>query len=229
MQLAVGSAFRNSGPNVPRYMERVKALETMLRPMGHTVRVIAVEGDSTDNTRAAIAASAFYLDLDVMLVTCDHGGPVFGSVESDARFVALSKVGNAILDGVRPGDDALFYVESDLIWEPTVPVNLWKDLVGSNYDVVAPLVMAGEVFYDIWGFRGLDGRRFSPFAPHYPGLLDTVGLFEVGSVGSCFVTDGVVARNARIRNNYCLVGWSQDVRSLGWRIGVDHTQKVHQI
>lgn len=226
MNVAVGSAFRNCAPNAVRFFERVAKLRDLIAP--YPVRVIAVEGDSVDNTRQALHSASLLTGIPMELVTCNHGGPAFGSVETEERFKALSKVGNAIFDGITNRDDVLLYVESDLIWDARTAqqlINLSVNTTG--FDVVAPMVMARDLFYDIWGFRGLDGRRFSPFPPFYPGL--DKDLFEIGSAGSCLAMRADVATRCRIRNDYCLVGWCDDARSKGYRIAVAPHLKVKQL
>jgi hypothetical protein len=227
VNIVVGSAHRNSAGNVSQYMQRVLKLKRLMTQ--HEVRIIAVEGDSRDRTRIALQGLAASYGLELQLVACSHGGPEFGSVETPERMRALSKVGNAILDAVQQSDDVLFYVESDLLWEPEVAASLITRAAAKTHgwDVVAPLVMAGKCFYDIWGFRGLDGRRFSPFAPFYPGL--DAGPVEVGSVGSCFAASGEIARTCRIRDDNCLVGWCTDVRARGYRIAALPDLKVRQV
>jgi hypothetical protein len=226
MRIVVGSAFRNCAPGALLHLEQVAALRDLVTP--YPVRVIAVEGDSIDTTRAALQLGAQRHGLELDLVTCNHGGPPFGSTEAPERLAALSKVGNAIFDAVRETDDALLYVESDLRWTADTARRLLNAAVNLNgYDVIAPLVMAGPAFYDIWGFRGLDGRRFSPFVPYYPGLDGQP--FEIGSAGSCLAMRGAVARTCRIRNNYGLVGWCEDARAQGYRIAVYPALQVYQL
>jgi hypothetical protein len=193
------------------------------------LRVVAVEGDSVDGTDEMLLAEARSRDLSLELVKCNHGGPEFGSTESPERMAALSLVGNAIFRSITDQDDLLVYVESDLFWEPEtlMQLALLADERPAGFDVFAPLVMAGECFYDIWGFRGLDGRRFAPFSPFFPGVLES-DVFEVSSVGSCLAMRGHVARSARIRNEGCLVGWCEDARAQGFRIGVVPSLKVRQ-
>jgi acetyltransferase-like isoleucine patch superfamily enzyme len=108
---------------------------------------------------------------------------------------ALSFVGNGILELVRETDDVLVYVESDLIWNAGTVLQLIGDLQIPSVDVVAPLVFAGESFYDIWGFRGMDGERFSPAAPYHSSLAagGVETLAEISSAGSCLVMKGAVA------------------------------------
>lgn len=225
MQLAIGSLWRNSSHNVPDYMRRMKTLKEM---WGNELRVIAVEGDSRDNTRDALETAARYHDLPLDLVTCNHGGPVFGSVETEERFVALSKVGNACFEAVRPADDFFIYVESDLKWNP-VDLMALLEYVQDGLDVVGPRVMAADAFYDIWGYRGLDGVRFAPFPPPYHASVDDVQPTQVSSIGSCLAMRGKVARECRIRNNYCLVGWCEDARAHGYKIYYAPSCEVRQL
>jgi hypothetical protein len=96
-------------------------------------------------------------------------------------------------------------------------------------DVVAPLVMAGEAFYDIWGFRWLDGTRWSPFEHQTLNTRFPTDLIEVGSAGSCLVMRAGVARECRIRNDYCLVGWCEDARAHGYSICVHPDLIVRQL
>lgn len=233
VNVVMGSAFRNSAANIPTYMARASRLqEALVEEFGCYCffRIVAAEGDSTDGTRDALQtwATRVGLGASLKITPCDHGGPVFGSTEEPERLKALSKVGNAIFESVRPFDDVLLYVESDLRWEPEALVKLVHHALErpDGFDIYAPLVMAGPAFYDVWAFRGLDGRRFSPFAPYYPGLDGT--FFEVGSVGSCLAMKASVARECRIRDDNCLVGWCADARRCCYRIAVDPTLFVRQ-
>lgn len=231
MNIVVGSAFRNSSMNAPRYFERVAALRDFIGTDG--VRVVAVEGDSVDNTREALVVAANYHRIPVDLRTCNHGGPVYGSTEQPERMVALSKVGNEIFEGVTTEDDVLVYIESDLLWAPKTICNLIRYAMHPErrFDVFAPLVMAGAAFYDIWGFRGLDGVRWGSIPPvMHPDIAKVVdGFVEMSSVGSCLVMRSEVARACRIRNDYCLVGWCEDARSKGHRIAAVLNEKVRQL
>jgi hypothetical protein len=218
VNIVVGSAFRNSAYRLRGYFDRVLALARHAGPE-HTVTVIAAEGDSTDGTRAALCGWRSP-QVSLHIVPCDHGGRWFGSTEEKDRMVALSSVGNAIFDAVPETADVLVYVESDLIWDAHT-IGTLIDMAlrqEEDFDVLAPLVFAGECFYDVWGFRDLTGARFGPFKPYSSQLR--AGLTEVSSVGSCLVMRGAVARSVRIRNDYCLVGWCEEARALGYRIGV---------
>lgn len=229
MNIVVGSAFRNCAPAITRYFKRIDALQEHAQ---QPVRVVAVEGDSVDRTRELLADYTRYFDLEI--ITCNHGGRKFGSTEDEDRLVALSKVGNAIFGGVRETDDVLLYVESDLLWNPHDVGTLIDCAAEKRYgiDIWGPVVMAGAAFYDVWGYRHLDGSRFSPFE----FVVNTLGelvkaedgslsrpempFLELSSIGSCLAMRADIARQVRITDDYCLVGWCKNARAAGHRIGI---------
>jgi hypothetical protein len=227
-RVVIGSAFRNS-PNwvVERYFAQVFSYEKELSSWGWKLRVIAVEGDSRNSeTRDSIVEWAGIYDIDLSLTQVNHGGPEFGSVETLERFVALSKVGNGILEQVEVDDDIVVYVESDLLWSPDTFIRLGNQILEEGLDVVSPLIFAGQHFYDVWGFRGLDNARFAPFPP-YHSMLNLDGLTEVSSVGSCLVMRAQVANDCRMIDNECLVGFCKDARNKGYKIWVDARERIN--
>lgn len=217
MRLAVGSAFRNSRGRMTPYFDQLGALA---RRPGLDVRLIAAVGDCVDDTAWEIGERAARIGVPVEFAPCDHGKRVFGSTEEPERLEALTIVGNAILAAVRGDDDALLYVESDLLWDARVAEALAYEATGSHceFDVVAPLVMAGELFYDVFAYRK-DGERFSPFFPYHAGLAPR-GITEVDSAGSCLAMRAEVARAVRMPPGGVLVGWCGAARAAGYRIGV---------
>lgn len=220
MNIAVGSCFRDcAGRQIDRFLDQVQALMLHVGP-SHNVRVIAVEGNSLDYTRLELVAGAKRRSVELTLHTCNVAGPRYGSVELPERLEALSAVGNAILSGVEPADDVLVYVESDLIWGPhEIGSLIDAAYTPTQFDVFAPLVFAGQHFYDVWGFRGLDGERFAPFAPYHASLRGTEQV-EVSSVGSCLVMRREIAERCRMRNGGALVDFCGDVRARGYKIAV---------
>lgn len=227
MNIAIGSAFRNAAHYVPRYLSQVADLKTYFGTP-HTVRVIAVEGDSTDKTHGALMLSSMAKHIELKVVKHAHGQPWFGSTESPDRLKALSAVGNAIFDAVdEEKDDVLVYIESDLLWDAKTIASLIDLALNreQGFDVFAPMIFAGEYFYDIWGYRK-DGERFLSSAPYHPQAALNNGLNQVDSVGSCLVMRSNVASACRIRNDYALVGWCEDARDKGFRIAVDTRLRI---
>ena len=219
MNIVFGSAFRNATGQIGRYFDQVADFAAHMGPL-HTVRVIAAEGDSTDASWEMLRAEKRF---DVEIVEASHGGPMFGSVVDEQRFEQLSMVGNRIFGHVRPEDDALIYVESDLLWDSETIHQLLISAMEQRFDVVAPVVMAaGPRFYDTFVFRDLDGRCFSSNDQYR-----NRGFLEVSSAGSCLAMRGEVARAIRIPGNEVLVGWCAEARKHGYRIGVDSYSTVN--
>jgi hypothetical protein len=213
VKVVVGSAFRNSEGRVDRYFEQVAAFARYGKEHAFDVRVAAIEGDSTDGTRARLQQPR---DLDVDVVIHEHGGPVYGSTEDPARMAQLTGVGNAIFNSVRESDDVLVYVESDLMWDAATIHSLMLSVICGACDVVAPLVFAGPHFYDIYAFRK-NGVRFSPFYPYHADL-NGEQLVDVDSAGSCLVMSAQVAREVRIPVGGVLVEWCNSARAAGYRV-----------
>jgi hypothetical protein len=227
MKMFVLSFFRNcAGRQTKRFMNQCAKLAALYP---HELHVIAVYGDCVDNTADALRVEALVHNLRLHLVEHNHGQGVFGSTEAPERMKALSGLSNAGLDKVcdlSQGNGKIFYVESDLIWNVNTIMRLCERLnLSVDADAIAPLVFAGEAFYDIWGYRGLDGTRFQPFPPYHPSLKEK-GLTEVSSVGSCFVMEAWVLRDTRIKNDNALVGFWEAARANGYRIFVDAGEKV---
>ena len=236
MKVVVGSAFRNSGRATQQADGSTQASRAVerVRKLGHAigrqnVRMVAAEGDSTDDTIDQLRAAADRYDVDLTIVDVSHGGPMYGSTEQPERMRLLSGVGNGIMRSVRDDDQLLLYVESDLIWTPSVVRDLADIVLPSMLDgdeakvhgmrIGAPIIMAGPHFYDVWGFRGLDGQRWGPCAP-YHRERNPVGLTEVSSAGSCLLMPARAAMDAPPMTDGALVEWCTGARSIGYHIMV---------
>jgi len=226
LNVAIGSAFRNATHHLSRYFHQVKALQSIYP----SLRIIAVEGDSTDNTREALSASARSFDIPIDVITHNHGLPVFRSNEDPVRINALSGVCNAILDGVNEWDDIMVYVESDLEWDATTMDKLIHSMLDSDYHIVSPMVFAGDLFYDIWGFRKC-GVRFTS-GPPYHHLLNGERLNSIDSAGSCLVMGSsiVYSDDGKLVPRTitgALVEWCEHARAMGYKLAVDTSLSIH--
>jgi len=225
--LAVITFFRNSARNgqVARFFTQAARLRNLLQKQGFSLRVVAVWGDCTDDTLSHILLNAEYHNLAVQTVNHDHNGPEFGSTEHPERLKALSDLGNTGLASIRPEDTAVFYVESDLVWEPATVINLLNRL-NHEVHVVAPLIFAGEHFYDVFCFRK-NGERFAPFYPYHSELKHDGSLTQVDCVGSAMVMHAEVARKCRIVDNDVLIGFGRDCWAKGFTVNVDASLRVN--
>lgn len=234
MNVVVLSAFRNAVNHLNRYFDQVLALREhgLKNDNSFSVRVVACEGDSTDKTLHDLKWMKLSIDsrVNVSIVKYDHGGPAFGSVESVERMTALTgvmKVMLAQVDHVRVFDHMVLYVESDLIWTPhdvgSIIDRAWER---GGFDVVAPLVFAGDNFYDVYCYRGLDGSRFAPYAPYHSSMKPKGEITEVSSVGSCLAFRAGLARTIEPVGKLGLISFCAGVRKAGFRIGVDPRFRV---
>ena len=176
MNVTVSSIFRNSSAYLAAYFDRVTALREHV-----DVRLVLGEGDSTDGTGDLLRAMAGRGDT---VLTVNHGGPRFGSVDHPERWANIAQVVRAVIGRVGDPGDAFVWVESDLLWDPDTMLGLLK-----ADRPVAPLVLhgVGNHFYDTWGFRK-GGIMFSsqpPYLSVQTGSTDP--LVPVDSCGSCFV------------------------------------------
>jgi hypothetical protein len=227
--IAVISIFRNCHPHgLDRYFSQVAALAKLC-----PIRLIAVEGDSVNDTRGQLLKRLMFSGISYDLVIREHGGPWVGSVESKERMRQVSFAANGGFEAVRATDDAVFYVESDLIWDAAMVPRLAAQLAPSvpphgivGVDVIAPSIFAGDLFYDIWGFRALDGTRFCWSHPYMRGLTFD-RLFEIGSAGSALVMRGAVGQHCRLSVDEALVGFCKHARSFGCHIYTDFRERVN--
>jgi len=188
------------------------------------LRLVSVEGDSRDDTRIQLIGCAERDVLSFELVTRNHGCKEWGSVESAERMEKLSYVLNGMMEAIHQEDEVLIYVESDLVWEPDTFVRL-IDQLKVGVDVIAPLIFAGDHFYDVWAFRK-NGARFGPFSP-YHSELNHNELTMVDSVGSCLVMRAEVARHCRSIDGEALVGFCRDVWAKHYSVYCDARERIH--
>ncbi len=219
MRVAIGSAFRDMGGRLGKYFYQVEGLRRHLEhdyPETGSLRIIAVEGDSRDRTREVLIRGARKVGVELDLVTHNHGHPPFGSVETAERMTALTDILNVGLSRTCDDDDVWIWVESDLVWSPRQMLGLVRAAT-QLAAICVPMVWAGDDFYDVWGFRGLDGARFSPLAPYHADYSPD-RLTELSSAGSCLVMPAHIAREVRAEDPEALVAWCRSARNHGHQI-----------
>jgi len=220
MKVVLASIFRDSCPYLPRYFAQVRLLRDALLP--NEFRAIWCEGDSTDDTYDTLKAWADHYSPFIDLFQFHHGGPKYGSEDIEDRWRRIALVDNAVMARLPEDTDALIYVESDLIWQPSTMIDLLKCLV--EVPAVSPMSFHGETdaFYDTWGFRGPDGEQFWRHPPYHPTLEQPQplggDLWPINSAGSCVVMRGEVAKVARFGETDCIVGLGRSMREHGYEL-----------
>lgn len=175
MRLTVASIFRDSTAYLPRYFSQIHALREHA-----DVRLVLGEGDSGDGT--ATVLPAYLRDWD-QIVTVNHGGQRYGSIDHPQRWADIAQVVRPVIGAVGDPGDVFVWVESDLIWDPLTMMEMVK-----ADRPVAPMVFAADTarFYDTWGYRQA-GRMFSGQPPYFPAGEAYRRYMPVDSCGSCFV------------------------------------------
>lgn len=232
MKIVVVSAFRNMSTRINAYYQQVHALQQHVGAE-HEISVVAVEGDSIDDTERELVHLAELWQLELDLVKHEHGQRMFGSTEEPERLEALTGVMKAGLKAAASsGADVMLYVESDLRWQPhdvgsVIDIAYRRD---EEFDVVAPMCFAGEAFYDIWGFLGLDGERFSPFEPYHGDVAAGGELVEISSCGSCFAMRiDALEKVKRITGKLALRSFCEAARRAKLRLAVAPAFRVDQL
>lgn len=224
MKVMVGAMFRDSSKYLARTLHQYDLLAKEMDANGASVRFALVENDSIDDTRARL--EEWLADKpDSHLVLRSDDCPYFGSQDRPDRWRHLAWVANGVLEQVEPDDDAVVYCESDLAWETETILRLIEHL--DAVDVVSPLNMREDgPYFDLWGSRGMDGRRFTMGAPHHPDLAHADGLVQVQSLAGCTAMVADVARMTRFAPEDCYVGWNRAMRLSGWSVWCDPSLKV---
>jgi hypothetical protein len=229
LNIVIVSAFRDSSNRyIRRYLDQVENLiaHVLYASSNDRVRISAIEGDSKDNTHDRLLSLATARGLDLSITTHNHGKRKFGSTEEPERLAALTGVMLAGMSSIDPSrDDVVLYVESDILWEPHVVKSL-LDLAyrrQDGFDVIAPMIWAGDHFYDVFLYRK-NGSRFAPFPPYHSDL--TPGLCEVDSAGSCLCFRSELVRDVKVSGKMGLLSWCESAREQRYRIAVDTYSSV---
>jgi hypothetical protein len=200
------------------YFDRIKALDWP----ADNLRLVHVEGDSTDGTYAALNWWVHH-DPRNSLVRCDTGKPHYPSIVNAERFWVLATVYNAGLDAVDYAwTDYVLFLPSDVRYEP----DLLQRLAAHKAAMVAPLVFQRNQFYDIWAFSR-NGRNLPPFLRHETGWIMGVSLVEMDTIGCTILIDAAILR-AGVRYSTVDVdrGFCTEARRRGYSIFADPTLHV---
>lgn len=228
MILAIGSIFRNSSDYLLRYLDQVVQLHAYLAPAS-AIQLILVEGDSTDGTWHELISGLEKirpLGITASLVKREHGGQVFGSVDSEQRWRQISFACNGVFENLPAVFDALIYVESDLIWNPQAMLALLEHL--KSFPAVSPMSFHRDgFFYDVWGYRRNE-QRFRSSPPYHPDLENLqASLLQIDSAGSCIAMRADVARQVSFAYpDQGILGLCRSIYDHGYSLHLDPHQRV---
>lgn len=212
------------------------------------LRVYVVEGDSVDDTYARLQAWAAE-DHRVRLAKFDLGAPIMGSIEDKGRFLRGNTVGSycrqqAIDDGWA---DWILWVESDLIWPPTLVQRMVESAKRLDAGLLVPWVhirrpeAVCEAFYPVSGAGTweTDWRSLEALPEAMRAFYDTWAYryaedrrftnyekrpavpMQLWSAGSCLLGRAdVVAASNRV-NDRAIVGWCRQAIDAGHTLWLD--------
>jgi GT2 family glycosyltransferase len=210
--IAVCALFRNSAA----YVDYFRATMSAQARDDIELSFSFVEGDSTDDTYERLQAWARD-DARVQLTKVDVE-PVLDFADRVTKWAALGNV--AVEQALPTSCTHVLWCESDLV----LPNDVLEQLLLEPKDIVAPAIFLGSMFYDTWGFRGLDGTRFSNVAPYHPEFHHHA-VVPLSSVGSCVLfRREIFDQGVRFRGTYddgLLVGVCHDAAALGFRTYMD--------
>lgn len=172
--VAVAAMFRDSqvwhGRRIDQVDRFFQQIEANAAAAGVSVEYHLVEGNSTDDTWAALCDHQYRYSPRTSLYRHVVQGSDVASVVSETRFANLSAVGNVALRGAKgSGAPFVFWVESDFVLEDDVLARLldaprqqpasWDTALG-----VCPVPVlqqgGGAIFYDVWAFEGPAGETW---------------------------------------------------------------------
>jgi hypothetical protein len=209
------SAFRQGSSYAKSFFHQIKALTEV----GYDLNSITVVVDGDTLTDASLIEA----QTDPRVRFVFEGPRPAPTYFIDERSIAWARAGNLALEAsLSTPSEFTLWVEPDL----TFPCDIIELLMEPNQDIVAPIVMLGQIFYDSWGFRDLSGYRIFTLAklqalPQGPGPLT-----ELSSVGSCLLfRSSLLAQGVRLPSGYengLLVGFCLAARSRGARVFCRH-------
>lgn len=203
-------------------MEQVRALDTALRARNDNLVCCWVEGDSVDATWQQLHMLSEGLNRNI--AKKDHGGPRYGPVVDQRRFLQKSLCDNAAFELVPPnGVNAVCYVEGDLIWQPSTIIALC-DMVLNGLDMVCPLIMCRTYFRDTWAYRH-NGTKFRNTFPYHECIKWEQPIIEIDSCGSCFAMKPAIAK-IPVPQHDEWVAWCEEIRKKNYHIHLAHALSV---
>ena len=214
-RINICSALRQGSSYANAFLSQINALSER----GYEIGAITVTVDGATLADEVLLAAQSDPRLSFVFEGT-RGAPTYLMSE---RAVSWARTGNMALEySLRVPSDFTLWIESDL----SFPCDLIELLMEPNQDIVAPIVMLGENFYDSWGFRDLAGQRVANLAelqalPRGPGALT-----ELSSVGSCLLfRTSLLGKGVRMPAGYekgLLVGFCLAARAIGARVFCRH-------
>jgi len=233
--ICICSIFRDSATRrndeLTRYFGRLSTLDYPFEKL----RFSFVEGDSKDNTYKRLEKwVSGRFGHNCVLEKYDTNTPYMGSVVHPVRFKTLADTANKTLDNAQYkwGNeiDWYFWVESDIIFSPSIIKELLKSAEELNTKFISPMIFLAPPdgrFYDIYAFIDFEKRKnFINDPPYHPDLEKSVPMrmYSVGSV--MLMHRDVINAGVRWKSKRCIVDLCATAVDKGFEIWMDPRIKV---
>lgn len=171
MSVLVAAPVKNASKWLSRFLDGIMKIDY---PGLHFA---FLEGDSSDNTYEVLSKFK-RAHRNVWLQKL--------SFKEKNRFKKLAKLRNTLIDEALQGEDFVFMVDADII---RIPRDIIRRLISAQVDAIAPLVIieATHQFYDTHAFMYYN-THFG-WKPPYCPMIEEGKIFEVDSVGSCYLVN----------------------------------------
>lgn len=209
------SALRQGSSYAKAFLNQINALSVR----GYEIGTITVTVDGSTLTDAVLLAAQSDPRISFVFEG-PRGAPAHFMSE---RAISWARTGNMALEhSLRTPSDFTLWIESDL----SFPCDLIELLMEPDQDIVGPIIMLGENFYDSWGFRDLSGSRIATLTELRSIARGPGPLTELSSVGSCLLfRSSLLADGVRMPAEYengLLVGFCLAARERGARVFCRH-------
>lgn len=219
MNVVIGSMFRDSAKYLDGYVLQIKALRALLEDRGDTLRWVAVENDSVDDT-AKMLDDRTHEFVDAVQVTVHDDCPYFPSVDAPERWRHHAWVQNHVLTEIDDHDDVVLYAESDLVWMAEDLITL-LDQVEPNRAMTAGVYHGQQYarWYDSWGATK-DGINFSGYEPYHPVWQRDLPI-RLDTCASVLACPARLAAKTRFQPEDAFKGWCRDIYAHGGEVWLD--------
>ena len=190
------------------------------------IRIIAVEGDSQDDTRQILSTWYAY-DRRVSLLTCNTGKPHYGNVVHPERFAVLAQVFNTALDAVDlDWSDYVVFTPSDVCFGRDILARL----MAHDKDMIAPFFWGADgLFHDTWGFTH-GGQEFGKFGRDHVSSLYGDAPIEMDTVGGMVLMRADVLRaGCRYTASEVDRGLCKAAKAQGFTVWADPATYIHHL
>jgi hypothetical protein len=232
--VAVCSMFRDSqvwhGHTIDHVGRFTRAVTPQPAAAGLSAAYFLVEGNSLDDTRAALERFRADSPDPVHLLRHDVTGPPLGSFADPVRLANLSAIADTALRAARDsGAPLILWAESDLELPPDLLARLldatgeawWGGCLG-----VSAVPTCRGLFYDTWGFEGAGGEKWG--TDGLAALRDYPGRYRpLRSAGTCLLLNGDnLRRHGLDCRGGCLPGLCAAGRAAGLTLWLDTQAEV---